>query len=810
MRRNFLLIVVLLFFTQGHTVFGQSNTNNKPNLTVARIMQDPATWIGAWPQNAYWTEMGDALYFNWNPGGQFPSDSLFRVDPQTLEAVQVSPAERRQLPPRFSGWRHGKHIYDAGFTHRVYSQGGDLFIYNRDNQQISRLTQTLESESNPRFSAEGNAVIFQKGTNLFKLTPSSGLVVQLTDLVAGQAAKESDPTPKEAFLDAQQTYLFDHIKEEEREQEERSEAREKEAQAEAKPPRFHTGKKRVRNLTIDPTERFVAFTLSSSPPRQERTLVQDYVTESGYAEDLNARPKVGGTFGTTTLYVQDLYQDTTYAIDLHQLPGSYDLPDYKQEAGAQPDSITDRRALIPTYVDWHPASPQAVIQVRARDNKDRWLASLDPATGTLNLLDRQRDEAWIAGPGISRYQFGFAEGWLPDNQHYFFQSEKTGYSHLYMFDTKSGKTKALTSGPFEIFSPMLSQDGARWFFTSSEGSPHERHFYSMPLMGGERTRLTQMPGNNQVRLAPDETTLGMVYSYSNRPPEIYIQPAGQNMQQVTASPSEAWQTYPWRDPEIVQFEASDGVKVPARLYAPENPNGAAVLFVHGAGYLQNVHRWWSSYYREYMFHNLLTDLGYTVLDVDYRASAGYGRDWRTAIYRHMGGRDLQDFVDASRYINKTKNIDPERVFIYGGSYGGFITLMALFTEPEHFGGGAALRSVTDWAHYNHGYTSNILNTPAEDSLAYARSSPIYFAEGLEDPLLIAHGMVDTNVHFQDVVRLAQRLIELGKEDWEMAVYPIEGHGFQTPTSWTDEYRRILELIEASVGPNSTEASAEEP
>ena len=124
------------------------------------------------------------------------------------------------------------------------------------------------------------------------------------------------------------------------------------------------------------------------------------------------------------------------------------------------------------------------------------------------------------------------------------------------------------------------------------------------------------------------------------------------------------------------------------------------------------------------------------------------------------------------------DIESERVFVYGGSYGGFITLMALFTEPEHFGGGAALRSVTDWAHYNHGYTSNILNTPAEDSLAYALSSPINFAEGYEgDPLLIAHGMVDVNVQFQDVARLAQRLIELGKEGWEMAVYPVEDHGF---------------------------------
>jgi dipeptidyl aminopeptidase/acylaminoacyl peptidase len=125
--------------------------------------------------------------------------------------------------------------------------------------------------------------------------------------------------------------------------------------------------------------------------------------------------------------------------------------------------------------------------------------------------------------------------------------------------------------------------------------------------------------------------------------------------------------------------------------------------------------------------------------------------------------------------------------------------MAMFNEPDTFAAGAALRSVTDWAHYNHGYTSNILNEPHLDPEAYRKSSPIYFAEGLEGDLLIAHGVVDTNVHFQDVVRLSQRLIELEKEDWEMALYPIEGHGFTQPSSWTDEYRRILKLFEDTIG-----------
>ena len=139
-------------------------------------------------------------------------------------------------------------------------------------------------------------------------------------------------------------------------------------------------------------------------------------------------------------------------------------------------------------------------------------------------------------------------------------------------------------------------------------------------------------------------------------------------------------------------------------------------------------------------------------------------------------------------------MNPKRIGVYGGSYGGFITLMAMFTTPDVFAAGAALRPVTDWAHYNHGYTSNILNVPQKDMEAYRRSSPIYFAEGLKGALLICHGMVDTNVHFQDSVRLVQRLIELRKENWTFAPYPVENHSFTEASSWADEYQTHSQVV----------------
>jgi dipeptidyl aminopeptidase/acylaminoacyl peptidase len=372
----------------------------------------------------------------------------------------------------------------------------------------------------------------------------------------------------------------------------------------------------------------------------------------------------------------------------------------------------------------------------------------------------------------------------------------------YAASIQNGKARPLTEGNYEILSAALSRDKKTFYITSNRQGPHEHHFYHMPSSGGRMTQITYMKGGHEVTVSPDEKWLAIRYSYSTQPWELFMMAneKGGEMIRLTESTTGAFRSYAWRDPEIIRVPARDGAEVPASLYLPDpdRKNGAAVIFVHGAGYLQNVHHWWPRYYREYMFHNLLADAGYTVLALDFRASAGYGRNWRTAIYRHMGGRDLDDQVDGARYLVEKYGIDEKRIGIYGGSYGGFITLMAMFKTPGTFRCGAALRAVTDWAHYNHGYTSAILNTPVEDSLAYARSSPIYFADGLQGDLLMLHGMVDTNVHFQDIIRLSQRLIELKKENWELAVFPVEGHGFEEASSWSDEYRRIFRLFEETL------------
>lgn len=781
------LLFIVIFSLVSSPFFAQQSS-----LSVEKIMQDPK-WMGTFPSNIEWNEQSDVLYFNYNKDND-PSDSLYRISlksKNTIEKVNWR-EEKNRIPNRGS--------YNASKTKKIYVKNNALFIYEVKSKKESKVLEFINSLYNPVFLADENTIAFTSENNAYIYNLSSQTLKKITNLKTGDDSKKKEDklTDKANWLKEENLQLLNVIKQREDKKEASKKYNEYTKEKEATP--FYTGKKTVSNIQVSPDAKYVTFNLVTRNENNQ-TIVPNYIDALGYTVDLKTREKVGEDKTQVELAIYHIEKDTTFMAKTNQLPGITDLPDYAKDYPEKKWDSLNREVLL-SRAYFSDNGKNAIVNVRSKDNKDRWITKLNLETGDLETLDRQRDEAWIAGPGIGWSMGGGTMGWLPDNQHIYFQSEVSGYAHLYILDVTNGAKKALTAGNFEVFDPFLSKDKKHWYVTTSEIHPGERHFYKMPVLGGAMEKLTSLAGNNEVFLSPDEKYLAIRHSYSNQPWELFLKKnnSTDKEKQLTYGQSKAFKEYAWRDPQLVNFQAEDGTMVPARLYTPEASvkNNAAVLFVHGAGYLQNAHKWWSLYFREYMFNNMLTDLGYTVLDIDYRGSAGYGRNWRTAIYRHMGGKDLSDQVDGAKYLVAKHGIDKNKIGLYGGSYGGFITLMALFNAPETFASGAALRSVTDWAHYNHGYTSNILNEPANDPIAYRRSSPIYFAEGFKGHLLIAHGIVDENVHFQDVVRLSQRLIELEKNNWEMAIYPAEDHGFIEPSSWIDEYKRILKLFNATL------------
>ncbi len=224
-----------------------------------------------------------------------------------------------------------------------------------------------------------------------------------------------------------------------------------------------------------------------------------------------------------------------------------------------------------------------------------------------------------------------------------------------------------------------------------------------------------------------------------------------------------------------------------------------MFFIHGAGYATSVLEQWGSYNElRYAYNAWLASQGYVIMDLDYRGSSGYGRAWRTGVYEHMGGKDLDDVLGAVDYMRSLGNIDMKRLGIWGVSYGGFLTNMALFLAPGTFQAGSSWAAVNDWEHYNAFYTTQRLNTPQSSPEAYRRSSPIHFSAGLRDKLLIVHGMVDSNVLFQDAVQLTEKLIQEGK-DFEHFYYPEEDHGFVRDETWMDALRRTTAWFDRWVG-----------
>lgn len=767
---------ILALFFLGITATGNCQTPSPFQLEEIMKGDD---FIGHSPENVRWSFDGKAVLFDWNPTNAF-GNTAYSYNPEdgTPKALAPNTITVSAAPI-------GRHVA----TQYYFQHIGNLMRYNLNSKQTESIVATKstirlnESVNNLRH------VYFEQENNLFFFNETVGGITQVTDFVQGKAPEKQDSTS----LMRQQTELFSYI----RLEQQRAEWQKKN---QAKRPLpltiYYDRNEQLADLQISPNEEFVTFRLSNYPEDRE-THVEEYISTSGYTNQISARAKVSNNDPSHRLGIYDRVHDTVYYVSFSSLSDIRKKPSYLREYGDTSSFYAKDRSVIMHAPVMHPKGKQALVDVRSHDNKDRWIVLLDLANGTVRELEHQHDEAWIGGPGISGWnEVAGTLDWL-DEQSFYFQSEVSGYSHLYSMNTLTGVKKQWTSGNWEVHDVILNKTKETFYIIANKLHPGVRNGYKIAVKTGELTPLFEGYFGIEWSLSPDEKKWAIRYSTSTQPWELYVADNKPNafMRRITTSTYKGFDQLKLQAPEVVQVPTSDNKTVSARLYKPQTTNGAAVLFVHGAGYLQNAHHYWSYYAREFLFHQLLINKGYTVLDIDYRASEGYGRDVRTAVYRHMGERDLLDYVDGKSFLVNNHGIAANRVGIYGGSYGGFITLMGMLKTPGTFACGAALRSVTDWEHYNHEYTSNILNYPGTDPKAYRRSSPIYFAEGLKGPLVMLHGIEDDNVQFQDVVRLNQRFIELGKKDYQMAIFPTEAHGFKSTVAWTDEYRRILELFE---------------
>ncbi len=451
---------------------------------------------------------------------------------------------------------------------------------------------------------------------------------------------------------------------------------------------------------------------------------------------------------------------------------------------------------------WSPTGARLLLQRVSDDFKVRQIVVADPDSGSSRPLFSERDEAWIGGP------LSFAQ-WRGDGEAVVFSTEKHGFAQLLLLPLAGGEAVELTARDSEVQEAQLLEGGRTLLAVTNQRDPAERSFVRVDLDAATARELATPRAGcvGDFAVSADGATVAFLFEGLGVPADVWsiATSAEARAVQLSETVPDALRELQLPPPEVVTFEnPADGTKLRALLYRPATPqaDGAkppAVVFVHGAGYLQNVTRSMTEYPVNYLFHQRLARLGFAVLDVDYRHSAGYGRKFRTDIFGFMGGKDLDDEIAGADWLAANVGVDRARIGLYGGSYGGFLTLMALFTKPDAFACGAALRSVTDWRTYNSWYTTPRLGDPKANAENYRRSSPLDHAEGLTKPLLILHGLKDQNVFAQDSIRLIEKLIQLGKE-FDAMVYPSQDHGFTDPESWIDEYRRIERLFVRELKP----------
>jgi dipeptidyl aminopeptidase/acylaminoacyl peptidase len=790
-------------------------------LTLETIMADP-DWIGPPVMGAFWSADGRSAYYSLKRNGSTVHD---------LHQVDLSAGADRVIDAMAMASADAPAVFDRAGTRAAFVRNGDVFVRGLGGGRLTQITRGEQINGGQRFSQDGRLLTFRRGNDWFVHDFATGVTAAAAVV---KAEKDPDEAPKPDDLRDMQLRTFSTLKrlhDDADTGKRRAEEFRRGDATRAGAPFYLGDDVVVRDTELSPDARWL---LIVTAPKAAAVGFQGkltrYVTESGYEEFETERVRVGrNPPAPQKLLLLDLAAHATHALSTDVLPGIDDDPlkevraeNAKAAPGApgamNPASAADARPRAPQDgtprrrevtiaaeqpdpgaggIAWSGDGKAVAVQIVALDNKDRWIATVDLARFVLVPQHRLSDPAWV---NWSLNDFG----WLKDDRTLWYLSEESGFAHLY---TKAAQTpaRALTQGRFEVSAPVLSEDG-RWFFVLSNAeAPYSQDVYRVPSQGGLLERMTQLQGVESFALDRVAQRLLVTHSASYVNAQLALARVGSRVaRELTDTRSPGYKARSWLAPEIVQVPSThfDGA-IFAKLYrAPGTGRGAgetkhpAVLFVHGAGYMQDVHLRFPYYFREQMFNNLLVEHGYVVLDLDYRASAGYGRDWRTAIYRQMGHPELDDLLDGKKWLTEHMAVDASKVGLYGGSYGGFMTLMALFRAPGEFAAGAALRPVTDWMQYDHNYTSSILNNPQIDPLAYRRSSPIEFADGLRDSLLICHGVIDDNVLFEDSMRLYQRLIELHKDGFEISPYPLDRHGFTNADSWLDEYKRIDRLFES--------------
>jgi dipeptidyl-peptidase 4 len=444
-------------------------------------------------------------------------------------------------------------------------------------------------------------------------------------------------------------------------------------------------------------------------------------------------------------------------------------------------NLGETRDFLLARVVWSPTSREIMAERLNRVQNKLDLLLSDVSTGASHVVLHEEDPQWINVKGAPKF--------LSGGNQFLWTSESSGFRHIYLYNVDGKLEKQLTSGNWEVDDVKgIDETRRRVFFTSSEENPTERQFYSIGLDGSGKQRLTSGAGTHAISLAPNAAYYADDYSSLNSPRQrTFYKSDNTETRQYRADTKPFSDEYEILPTEIVQVKASDGTLLYARMIKPAGFDAGrkypAVVVVYGGPGEQAVRNRWSGL----SLDQVLAHKGFVVWQLDNRGSAGRGHQFESVLYHDMGEHELSDQKDGIQYLISRGFVDPQRIGIYGWSYGGYMTLYTITHAPGLIKAAVAGAPVTSWRNYDSIYTERYMGLPEDDVEGYKRSAPVLSAAGLNGTkLLMIHNVEDDNVHFQNSIQMAEALEKADKQFY-MLVYPQKTHGVSGP-----EFKQLLE------------------
>ncbi|AEE21292.1 peptidase S9B dipeptidylpeptidase IV domain protein [Glaciecola sp. 4H-3-7+YE-5] len=527
---------------------------------------------------------------------------------------------------------------------------------------------------------------------------------------------------------------------------------------------------RMTGYWWSPDESKIAFTQVDESPVDEITRSEIYADS---IKMINQRyPSAGTPNVTVKLAVKDLASGNTQWVDL----------------GKEQDIYLAR-------VNWMKDSQTLTYQWQSRDQKTLELRAFNSQSGKQNTLLTELSNTWVNLNDDLHF--------LNDQKHFIWASEKSGFKHLYLYKNDGTLVRQLTQGDWVVDEiEAINEKQGLIYFTGRANTPLEQHIYTVSIAGGDIKKLSQRSGTHVPSFSDDASVYVDKFSTVNTPWQVSLHQAdGKHLAWLNENaikgshPLEALQS-DWVEPTLDSFVSDDGTELYYRLYKPKKIQGKhpVIVYVYGGPHAQVVTNSWGG--NRGLLMQYWANKGYVVFSVDNRGSNYRGKAFEDPLYKKMGSTEVDDQIAGVKFLRKLPYVDPERIGIYGHSYGGYMSLMSMFKAGEYFKAGVAGAPVTDWALYDTHYTERYMGNPKEDEDAFIASSVFPYAKNLTGDLMIYHGMADDNVLFTNSTKLYKHLQDLAipfeSMDYPGKKHSIRGkqtgiHLFHTITNFFDRH-----------------------